>query len=130
MNRRTVQDLTDGETLDEVFLISDKQIRANRQGNLFLQLELRDRTGAISARMWNATENQFKSFEAGEFLRIKGKVQLFQGSLQVLFTTFDRVPKDAVPLHDFLPQTEKDVSQLFQRLRTLLKVENPHLRAL
>lgn len=122
--------LTDGENLDEVFLVADKQLRANRQGNLFLQLDLRDKTGGISARMWNATEHQFRSFEAGEFLRIKGKVQLYQGSLQVLFTAFEKVPRERVPLAEFMPQTDKDIGRLGERLRTLLRVENPHLRAL
>ncbi|HEX3315800.1 MAG TPA: HD domain-containing protein [Gemmataceae bacterium] len=128
--RRSVQQLQDGDTLDDVFLVADKQLRANRQGNFYLQLELRDRTGSISARMWNATEFHFKSFEAGEFLRIKGKVQLYQGSLQILFTGFDRVSRDQVELGEFLPQSEKDPGRLFERLRTLLKMENPHLRAL
>ena len=34
-------------------------------------------------------------------------------------------------LADFLPHTTKDVSKLYERLRTLLrKLDNPHLRAL
>ncbi|MBX9680572.1 MAG: HD domain-containing protein [Gemmataceae bacterium] len=130
MSRRCVQLLSDGENLDEVYLVADKQLRANRQGNLFLQLDLRDKTGGISARMWNATEMQFKSFEAGDFVRIKGKVQLYQGSLQVLFTHFERVSRDMVPLGEFMPQTDKDIGRLTERLRTLLRMENPHLRAL
>ncbi len=130
MTRRSVQTLSDGDNLDEVYLVADKQLRANRQGNFFLQLELRDRTGGISARMWNANEHQFKSFENGDFLRIKGKVQTFQGSLQVLFQGFDRVSKHEVPLQEFLPQTDKDVGRLLERLRTLLRVENIYLRAL
>src|SRR5207244_3237017 len=91
MSRRSIQLLADGETLDEVFLVTDKQLRANKNGNLYLQVELRDRTGGIGARFWNATEQQFRIFEEGDFLRIKGKVQLFQGSLQVIFTQFERV---------------------------------------
>ena len=46
MARQYIQQLTDGDAVDEVFLVSDKQLRANRNGNLYLQLELRDRTGA------------------------------------------------------------------------------------
>src|SRR5438132_13373393 len=98
MNRRAVQLLTDGEAIDEVYLVTDKQLRANKNGNLYLQIELRDRTGAISGRMWNATEHQFRGFEEGDFLRIKGKVQLFQGSLQVIFTNLERHPADLVNL--------------------------------
>lgn len=130
MSRRCVQQLADGDTLDDVYLVADKQLRANRQGNLFLQLELRDRTGGISARMWNASELQFKSFETGDFVRIKGKVQLYQGSLQVLFTAFEPVPRERVQLNDFLPQTEKDVGRLYERLRALLRPERPALKAL
>lgn len=131
MSRRSVQVLADGENLDEVFLVTDKQLRANKNGNLYLQLELRDRTGAISARMWNATEQQFRGFEEGDFVRVKGKVQLFQGALQVIFTHLERVASEIVNLGEFLPRTEHDVGRLFERLRTfLMRLGNPHLRAL
>jgi 3'-5' exoribonuclease len=131
MARRCVQMLTDGDNIDEVYLVADKQLRSNRKGDPFLQLDLRDRTGGISARLWNATEPQFRSFEEGDFLRIKGKVQLFQGSLQVIFTQFERVPREQVDLHEFLPRSQQDVGRMFDRLRALLlKLDNPHLRAL
>src|SRR5881409_364123 len=105
MSRRFVRQLADGEALDEVFLVGDKQLRANRNGNLYIQVELRDRTGAITARLWNAGEHLFRSFEEGDFLEIKGKVQLFQGALQVILSHIDRVDSDKVELADFLPHT-------------------------
>jgi 3'-5' exoribonuclease len=131
MTRRYVQLLTDGEALDEVFLVADKQLRANRNGNLYLQLDLRDRTGGISARLWNAGEHLFRSFEEGDFLRVKGKVQLFQGALQIILNHIERVPAEQVDLADFLPRTEQDVSKLLERLRsTVMSLDSPHLRAL
>jgi len=131
MTRRTVQQLADGDALDDVFLVGDKQLRANRNGVLYLQMVLRERTGAIGGRMWKATEPQFLSFEDGDLLRVKGKVQLYQGTLQVIFTGFEAVPHGEVNIADFVPQTEQDVSKLFDRLRAvLLKLANPHLRAL
>src|SRR5437764_6749065 len=131
MGRRYVQELTDGETLDEVYLVTEKQLRANRNGNLYIQVELRDRTGAISARLWNAGEHLFRSFEEGDFLRVRGKVQLFQGALQLILSHLDKVGPEAVEMADFLPHTEKDVSKLYERLRAaLMKLANPHLRAL
>jgi 3'-5' exoribonuclease len=130
-SRRFVQQLADGESLDEVYLVSEKQLRANRNGNLFLQVELRDRTGSISGRQWNATEQVFRSFEEGDFLRARGKVQLFQGALQIILNQVERVDPEQVTLTDFLPHTENDVSKLFERLRkTLRGLGNPHLRAL
>lgn len=129
--RRFVQSLADGDSVEEIYLVTDKQLRANRNGNLFIQVELRDRTGSISGRLWNAGEQLFRSFESGDFLLVKGKVQLFQGALQMILNHLDRVASEKVELSDFLPHTEQDVSKLYERLRTLLrKMANPHLRAL
>jgi 3'-5' exoribonuclease len=131
MTRRFVDQLTDGENVDEIFLVVDKQLRANRNGNLYIQLDLGDRTGNINARMWNAGEPLFKSFEAGDFLQVKGKVQLFQGSLQLIANTLDKYDSNKVELTDFLPHTKHDVSKLLDRLKTTIrKVGDPHLRAL
>jgi 3'-5' exoribonuclease len=131
MARRFIRDLTDGNDIDDVYLVADKQLRANRNGNLYLQVELRDRTGAISARMWNAGEHLFRSFDNSDFLLAKGKVQVFQGALQIILNHIERTEVEKIELADFLPHTDKDVGKLFERLRsTLLRLENPHLRAL
>lgn len=130
MSRRFIQQLSDGEVIDEVFLVADKQLRTNRNGNLFLQLELRDRTGSMSARLWNASENHFRMFEAGDLLHVKGRVQLFQGALQMILSHIAPAEVEKADLTDFLPHSEQDISKLLDRLRTLLNVRNHHLRAL
>jgi 3'-5' exoribonuclease len=129
--RQFVQQMADGQSIDETYLAADKQLRANRNGNLYLQLDLHDRTGSIGARLWNAGEHLFRSFEAGDFLHVRGKVQLFQGALQMILSHVERVPPEKVDLADFLPHTEHDVSKLLERLRaSLLRLDNHHLRAL
>src|SRR5262245_66678145 len=105
MTRHFVQKMQDGDTIEEVFLVTDKQLRANRNGNLYLQLEVRDRTGSMSARLWNAGEHVFRSFDVGDFLLVKGKVQLFQGALQMILSHLDRVETEKLDLTDFLPPT-------------------------
>jgi 3'-5' exoribonuclease len=131
--RRFVKQLADGETIEEVYLVTDKQLRANRNGNLYLQVDLADRSGTINARQWNAGEPVFRSFDVGDFLQVRGKVQLFQGSLQIILNHVERVQpeKIGVDLGDFLPHTAQDVDELLRRLRgVLLKLSHPHLRAL
>src|SRR5438034_5865920 len=117
MTRRYVQQMTDGDALDDVYMVTEKQLRANRQGNTYLQVELRDRTGSISARLWNVGEPVFRTFEEGDFLRVKGKVQLYQGSLQVILSQIEPVSNNQVELGDFLPQTTQDQNKLLERLR-------------
>jgi 3'-5' exoribonuclease len=131
MSRRYVNQLSHGDSIDEAFLVADKQLRANRQGNLYLQIELRDKTGSVGARLWNATEDLARSFEPGDFLRVRGKTQIFQGSLQVILTHIDVLDAEGVEPEDFLPQGPQNVSRLLARLRELLlAMGDPHLRAL
>jgi 3'-5' exoribonuclease len=131
MARQFVQQMTDGDAVEEVYLVVEKQVRANRNGNTYLQVELRDRTGSMGARLWNAAEPIARSFEAGDFLLVQGKVQLFQGALQMILNRIERVETEKVELADFLPHTEQDVGKLYERLCLLLrKLDNPHLRAL
>ena len=131
MSRRFVEQLTDGDSVEEVYLVVEKQLRANRNGNPYIQVDLRDRTGTINGRLWNAGEQQFRSFDVGDFLLVKGKVQLFQGALQLILSHLDRVDAARVELAEFLPHTTQDVSKLYERLcRYLRGLGNPHLRAL
>jgi 3'-5' exoribonuclease len=131
MSRRYVEGLTDGEAVEEVYLVVDKQLRANRNGNLYLQMDVRDRTGSMNARLWNAGEHLFRSFDVGDFLLVKGKVQLFQGALQMILTHLEKVESEKVDLTDFLPHTDKDITELLNRLRgTLMRLSSRHLRAL
>ena len=131
MSRRFVQEFADGEAVDDVFLVSDKQLRANRNGNLYIQTDLRDRSAVINARLWNAGEPLFRSFDIGDFVRARGKIQLFQGALQLILSHLDKVDSATVELTDFLPHTTQDVGQLLQRLKDALrKIGDPHLRAL
>ena len=129
--RRFVNQLAIGDSVDEVYLVADKQLRANRQGNLYLHLELRDKTGAVGARLWNASEGLARRFEPGDYLHAKGKVQVFQGALQVILANIDVVSAEHVEPAEFLPQSVRDAGKLMVRLREiLLALGNPHLRAL
>jgi 3'-5' exoribonuclease len=131
MSRRYVDQLRDGDALDDVYLVTDKQLRANRNGNTYLLVELRDRTGGISARLWNAGDQTARGFDPGDFLHATGKVQLFQGSLQVILSAVEKVEPQKVELTDFLPHTEQSIPKLMERLRGYLhRLGNPHLRAL
>jgi 3'-5' exoribonuclease len=131
MPRRYIRQFADGDTFDEVFLITDKQVKTNRQGQPFLQVELRDRSGALAARLWNASESLTRQIGHGDFVKAKGKVQLFQGALQIILSDIQPLRGEKLDMSDFLPHTEQDLARLQERLKTMLfRTEDQHLRAL
>ena len=131
MARQFVEELKDGDTIEEVFLLADKQLRANRNANLYLLTQLRDRTGTVSGLMWNVTEETCANFDAGDFVHVRGKVQVFQGGLQAILTKIDRIDAAGLNTEDFEFQPPQDVNTLFDRMREiLLSIDNEAIRSL
>ena len=131
MARQFLKELKDGDTVEEVYLLADKQLRANRQANLFLLASLRDRTGAMSGLMWNVVEDSLANVNAGDFVKVHGRVQLHQGNLQMILTQIRSVPTSILNPDDFEQRPNADVEALLKRLRDLLmSIEHPQLRTL
>jgi 3'-5' exoribonuclease len=121
MPRRYVNELTHQEAIDQVFVAGEKQLRPNRNGNLYLQLTLSDRTGSIASRMWNASDALYKSFESGDYIRIFGTAQLYQGSMQIIATKIHKVDPSEVDEADFTPVSAVEVDKLVRRLSGMLR---------
>jgi 3'-5' exoribonuclease len=131
MPRRYVNQLSDGESVEEIFLLADKQLRANRNANLYLLAHLRDRTGMINGLMWNMTEAQVAPLNPGAFVKVKGKVQLYQGAMQMILAHIQPVPPEGLDPADFHATTSGNVDLMIERLKKLLLViEEPHLHTL
>ncbi|REK24052.1 MAG: HD domain-containing protein [Planctomycetota bacterium] len=130
-SRSFVNELSDQQGVDQVFVASDKQLRTNRQGNTYLQLDLSDRTGTINARMWNATEDVARLFDNGDYVRAVGKTQLFQGAMQLIATKIVRAKPQDVDEADFVVVSTEQMDQMAVRLAEMLRgLGNPHLRHL
>ncbi|MFH1268394.1 MAG: HD domain-containing protein [Planctomycetota bacterium] len=131
MQRRYVNQLRAQETVDDVFRAAEKQLRPNRNGDLYLQVELSDRTGVIGARMWNATESLYLAFENGDYVRIEGTTQLFQGALQLIATRLTKLEPSEVNEDDFTPVATVEIDKLVVRMGEILRaMADPQLRNL
>ncbi|MEY3457434.1 MAG: 3-5 exoribonuclease YhaM [Planctomycetota bacterium] len=131
MGRVYVRELRDGDNVNEVFLLADRQLRANRNANLYFLATLRDRTGVISGLMWNVSEETVRDLSAGDFVRVRGKVQQYQGNLQLILTSIQGVSEGACDPADFQVQPQASAGRYLLRLRELLEsVRNPDLAAL
>lgn len=131
MTKKFVNQLADGDAVDEVFLASEKQLRPNRNGDLYLQLRLSDRTGALTAMLWNAKQNQYDSFSNGDYVRVKGTAQVYNGVMQVIAKGIDRTEPTQVDVTEFCTLTDVDVDKMIKELAKILRnLADPHLRDL
>ena len=129
--RRFVNELTDGEAVQEVFVAAQKQLRTNRQGNPYIQLRLMDRTGSVTAMLWNANESQFEQFQNGDYVLAQGKAQFYNGSMQVILQKLGPARETEIDPADFETLSRADTEQMLGKLgQTLRALRNFHLRNL
>lgn len=107
--------------VDAPFRIADRQLRANRQGNLYLLMQLQDRTGIISGMRWNADEKMAERFNKGCYVQIQGASQLHNGILQLIVNQIVLVDEKTLDPVDFDSGNRVDVEQLWGKLGELIE---------
>ena len=81
--------------------------------------------------MWNASESEYRNFDDGDFVRVEGSTQLYQGALQLIATNICKAGQEEIDFGDFMPLGPAEIDRLALRLGELLRaITNPHLRNL
>ena len=129
--RRYINQLKDNEKICETYMISEKQLRPNKKGNLYLQFNLSDKTGTISGFRWDVNDESAYNFESGDYVCAEGVTQRFQGTLQFIAKNLTKVDADSVDPAEFARIQLVDIPKAQNRLRELLRsITDPSLRNL
>jgi len=129
--RRYIRDLVAGVSVDQLFLVRDKDYRVTKSGSPYIVCTLCDKTGSIPTRMWQVTETLYNSIPLEGFLHVKGRVEDYRGSLQLVIDACRPWPSDKVDLADFLSVSDKDVEAMWSELLEILRaIKDPPLRLL
>ena len=99
-----------GDEISTVLACTRKDRLTARTGTPYLSLELRDRTGAIPARVFRDADLQAGRFERGDLVRVAGRVERFRDELQLEIRAIARAD-DADPAA-FLPVAYRDLDEL------------------
>jgi 3'-5' exoribonuclease len=120
MPRRLITELPQQTPIDQTFLATHKQLRPNRNGQLYLQVELADKSGTITGRLWNASDDDYGAFEDGDYVRVEGHTQLYSGSMQVIISAIERADPRTVDESEFQVLSTNDFVRLEAELGTIL----------
>jgi 3'-5' exoribonuclease len=132
MKSHYVADLADGQAVNSLFLVREKEIRtSSRTKSSWLQLELADRTGTIPAKMWDNFSAIASTFERDDVIQIRGRVKLYMGQKELTLEQVIPAIERDYDLGDFLPHTKYDVEKLFSDLLAAVgALNNPWLKRL
>jgi 3'-5' exoribonuclease len=131
MRRLFLRDCAAGDVIEDVFIITNKQLAATASGKHYIKAFCSDRTAQLTVRIWNATRDMFSAMPDGGFLRIRGRVENYQNNLQLIIEQMWAAKEGSFDIADLMPHTEKDVEQMFARVSEICaSIQNRHLAAL
>ena len=73
-----IENFKDGDLIQGFYLCVEKHLRHTRSGDLFLDLQLRDRTGSINGKIWDNVDKLNEKFNAGDPVAVSGNVDSFK----------------------------------------------------
>lgn len=119
------------ERFQSAFLVHSKEVRQKKSGDPFLSLKLGDRTGVIDAKMWENVPAVAEAFKDGDFIDVRGKMQIFRGKHQMIVHKLTVISEQDVFLGDFIPHTACDIEELYSGiLAAIAAFSDPQLKRL
>ncbi len=101
------------------FVASQNQGRTNR-GGVYLNLDLRDQSGQIAAKVWDNAEKLAPQLQEGSVSLVRGYVDSYRGQLQLVVRDAHQLSADEIDWSDYLRASRRPVAELKTQLWTLV----------
>jgi 3'-5' exoribonuclease len=129
--RSWVRDLRAGTDLEESFAVRSVDVRQRRGGGPYLAATIGDRTGEVTALVWQNVDQLRDVLEPGRVVSVKGQVQRYNQQLQVVVRQAEPLPSESVEDALFVRSSAVDPTVLWKRLNTLIEeIGDAHIRQL
>jgi 3'-5' exoribonuclease len=124
MKESFVTSLVPQESVQTTFLIQSKERKIARNGKAYLDLELRDATGVIRAKLWDCDRHAL-DFDVDDVVRVAGEVEDFQGTPQIRLRKISRSSPQEIDLGDYFPRSNRDPEEMFAALLARVRELSP-----
>ncbi len=131
MKKIFIKDLKSGESIKELFLVTDKVVSYKKDGNKYIVIRAADKTGTIKGVVWDNVEKIYETLCSTDYAIIAGNITEFNNSLQIIIKEVFATDNDIIDSSDFMPCAKADVELMFERLLKLIEtISRPYLKDL
>ena len=121
----------ENQTITSCFVVASKQVKAKKNGEVYLSLVLADRSGQLQANMWDNVSDALDTFGQDDFVKAKGVIHKYNGRWQMTVHKLRKLDDAEIDYSDYIPKTTKDIDELWAKLGEFVEsFENPWLKQL
>ena len=114
---KMISELTDHEHVEGQFLVGSVSKGVNTVGGSYFSVELRDASGQITAKKWDATIADEQIFVSGNVISLVGETNKYREQLQLKILSAELVPLEDIAVERFVKAPPISKDQLIKRFK-------------
>jgi 3'-5' exoribonuclease len=115
-----ISELKQGDSLKGVFIVSERRLLKTRDGRQYARLQLVDKTGDMTAMIWDDVKQQLIDIDAGSVVGVRGSVESYENKLQMRIDKIVRLNEKEVDMTNLVPSTSRDIQAMKTELDTII----------
>ncbi len=119
--RTWIKDLKAGNEVEESYAVRTSDVRQGRGGGSYLAATIGDRSGEVTALVWQNVDRLREVFEPGNVVAVIGQVQRYNQQLQVVVRKAEKVADEQVDHEDFVRSSTVDPDLLWKQLNAFIE---------
>ena len=126
-----IENIQDGQNVEGLFLVSEMNRAETRAGKPYLTLQVMDKAGSLTGRVWDNADHWEKECFPGKVVFLKGLAQSYKGAIQLNIVSVNRVTDKDVDFMEFAPATPRNITEMAAELLDIVKsIKDHHVKKL
>jgi 3'-5' exoribonuclease len=132
LDQKQLNEFSVGDDILIFLIVSKCETKTSKNGKLFLNLELRDKSSALPSKVWDNAEEYAKKLKEGTVVKVAGLIEDFNGAPQIKIDKIrPALESDNVKPEDFLPRSRRALNEMIDELNSIIEsVRDPYLKRL
>ncbi|MBI1937458.1 MAG: HD domain-containing protein [Ignavibacteriales bacterium] len=132
IDQKKLNELTTGEEFISFLIVTKSEVKTAKNGKLYLNLEMRDQSLSLPAKMWDKIDDVKNILKEGTIVKVAGTLEEFAGAPQIRIDKIRPAKEDDnVKPEDFLPKSKRPLNEMIDEFnRVINSISNPYLNQL
>ena len=132
LEQKKLNELNKNDQVKHYLLLTKLGIKSTKNGKQYLDLELRDASVMLNAKMWSNFEKFLETAKEGNVVKVLGTLDEFNNQPQIKIERIRNITKeDNVSIDDFLPKSKRSIIEMENEFNDVISsIKNTNLRNL
>ncbi len=132
LEQKKLNELNKNDQIKHYLLLTKLSIKSTKNGKQYLDLELRDASVMLNAKMWSNFEKFLETAKEGSIVKVLGILDEFNNQPQIKIERIRNITKeDNVSIDDFLPKSKRSIIKMENEFNDIISsIKNKNLKNL